>query len=574
MEYAKITLSNKKENVDESDDENVESSERITVDVFLPEGSFGNYSLPRYYTASRFEHGSMIGNIRYKGHVFYTTDLWRMPHNRNWPESGMGLASEFGVGDQGDFCIYRCGWPSVEGITNGVLGYKQATNGQPFLKIGVGALLKGTCPDCDSTDDYMFNSPYLFAETPKWTWTQHSEQSITLNHEASLQQQSSPRNMYHGYQLQKDISLVGNVLSVTTSLTNTGAQPFSTVWYSHNLFNCDGLSVGPGYAIELNLTGTPGQNLYEEPGTWSWATPLARYARIIEQARSNVDASNHDNREGSVRVEMTRSLDPGIKIKAEFNKDDRTQGGFVLKACDTRIANTLYSHDGATTIAKPLTMYAYSLYVERGTFSPEPQILLHLDPGMTRRWTQRLEISELDPSLSNHQKQRQRQQESTPNNINSNNHDNDKNGGWMNLIAASLATPPLSSSSATTAKSSSSFSSTPPASTTTTFMSLTSSASSLSSSSTAHTNTTTTTVPTSSFFSLLGVLTLITLSLWFPYQRFWSPTALKRRHYTRISNNNDDEDEKDPPHPHDDDNNNDDVDNEFVLPKQGGRLEV
>jgi len=39
-------------------------------------------------------------------------------------------------------------------------------------------------------------------------------------------------------------------------------------------------------------------------------------------------------------------------------------------------------------------MYAYNLYIERGTMSPEPQILLHLDPGQSATWSQKLTIGD------------------------------------------------------------------------------------------------------------------------------------------------------------------------------------
>jgi hypothetical protein len=152
----------------------------ISVVVYLPFGVSVDGSTPEvndlFYYSSRFDHGSMIGTITRRQitsklnshrndptdesssseeHVLYGTSLWRIPHNVRWPESGVGLASEFGVGDNGSFCSYRCGWNQASDITNGVLGYEQARIGQSFLKIGVGELKKGTCPDCDSTEDYM-----------------------------------------------------------------------------------------------------------------------------------------------------------------------------------------------------------------------------------------------------------------------------------------------------------------------------------------------------------------------------------------------------------------------------------
>ena len=474
MGYAKVTLvskttsnnqNNNNNNKDDDDDEtnnnnnsqntleeDVLDDNEISVDVFLPQGATLKGTLLRtmnphnsteeapsyYYTASRFEHGSMIGNIRYKGHVLYGTDLWRMPHNSNWPESGVGLASEFGVGDYGDFCLYLCGWPLTGDITNGVLGYREAKNGQAFLKIGVGALLKGTCPACDSTDDYKFNSPYLFAQPPQWTVTQDSPQSISMFHQASLQsasEDSPPQassnggggDQLYGYQLQKDIAVVTvenpndndddsnnrrHMLQVTTTLTNTGREAFSTVWYSHNLFHCDGVAVGPGYVMHLNLTGTP-KPLYEEPGTWSWATPLTQYARVIRRQETTTHNSDNDDTDSTtnnnnyygVRVEMTRALDPGIRIKTEFRPDNATRGGFVLEACNTRIVTTLHPGNPRSSTSNkeeddPLEMYAYGLYLERGTVSPEPQILLHVAPGQTKQWTQQLEFSQIVPTTT------------------------------------------------------------------------------------------------------------------------------------------------------------------------------
>jgi hypothetical protein len=361
--YANVTLSN-------GDD--------LSVVVFLPSGIQPEENT--FYYASRFDHGSMIGVISRKvseteTHKLFEADMWRVPHNSNWPESGVGLASEFGVGDDGSFCYYRCGWGGANDVTNGVLGYFEAKNDEPFLKIGVGKLLKGTCPTCDSTDDYRFNSPYLFAEPPVWHVLEQSDHSITLEHEAKLR--------VWGYKLVKAIALDGNVLSVTNTLSNFGQSPFSTAWYSHNFFTCDQMAVGPGYSVELAIEGASSRPsnaysnaaMYEEPGTWSWSTPLADYAKVRV----------HSDR---IRVEMDRALPPGVRIKSEFINDSQTSGGYTIRACQTEIVSTLDHPEQS--------MYAYNLYVERATLSPEPQLLLHLEPGQSTSWTQRLEIRGID----------------------------------------------------------------------------------------------------------------------------------------------------------------------------------
>lgn len=382
----------------------------LSVVVYLPKGikteDYNDSDEPEltYYYGSRFEHGSMIGSItrkrrytvsvkdddngdsthqeeRVDTHVLYGTDTWRQPHNWNWPESGVGLASEFGVGDDGALCYFRCGWPEATDVTNGVLGYQEARNGDTFLKIGVGELVKGTCPACDSTDDYRFNSPYLLAEPPKWRLTRLAKNSHNENSAVQLEHEARLRN--YGYKLIKDVSLTDNVLSVTTTLQNLGDAPFSTVWYSHHFFTCDGEAVGPGYSLDLNIKGDSSHPLYEEPGTWTWATPLQEYA---------IGKLYHDN----VHVKMTRPLDPGIRIKAEFLDDGETNGDFTLSACQTSIEAELQSLDFQSHSPDSLlSMYAYNLYIERGTFSPEPQLLIrNLQPGQTVSWTLQLSVND------------------------------------------------------------------------------------------------------------------------------------------------------------------------------------
>jgi len=352
----------------------------LSVVVYLPNGIKPAESA--YYLSSRFEHGSMIGSIHRKvrtlnkdgqmeekTHILYAKDMWRQPHNEHWPESGVGLASEFGVGDDGAFCNYRCGWNGANDVTNGLLGYREVKIGETFLKIGVGELVKGTCPTCDSTEDYKFNSPYLFAKDPKWQLTRTNGNAIRLEQQATLRQ--------HGYKLLKEISLSGNVLSVTTTLTNLGAEAFSTAWYSHNFFTCDGVAVGPGYSLDLNLRGDGRDTIYEEPGTWSWSTPLNSYAKV-KPGRNTIG------------IDMVRALDPGVRIKSEFTNDGTTNGGFTIRACGTSIISSIPQVEQQPGVS----MYGYNLYIERGTFSPEPQIFIHLEPGQATTWTQQLVIND------------------------------------------------------------------------------------------------------------------------------------------------------------------------------------
>jgi len=359
----------------------------LSVTVYLPRSISPNEAV--YYESSRFEHGSMIGNIRRivrdpSGnptaiHTLYGTDLWRVPHEPRWPESGVGLASEFGVGDDGPLCTYRCGWNGASSVSNGLLGYKEARNGEPFIKIGVGILEKGTCLDCDIFENYHFNSPYKFAEDPVWTLQKNTTTSIVLENKAVLHSKS-----LFGYGLRKEISLQDNILSVKSTLTNLGEEAFTTPWYSHHFFSCDGQSIGPGYNVEVGLKPPSSGNmgsLYEEPGLMWWSSPLRDYAKLV-------------NRNETVEVQITRAVDAGKRIKAEFVKDETTHGMFILKGCGTAVKEEIPE---VSDPASGIEMYAFNLYIEQGTLSPEPLLLLHLEPGKSLSWTQRLEIQNLPP---------------------------------------------------------------------------------------------------------------------------------------------------------------------------------
>jgi len=370
------------------------TSGELAVTVYLPRSLVNKNSDEEvFYESTRFEHGSMIGSItrrkressswKKEKHELYGTDLWKYPHNPFWPESGVGLASEFGVGDDGDFCTYRCGWNGVNNVTNGVLGYMEARNGGPFLKIGVGVLVKGSCQACDITDGYKYNSPYRFHKVPTWSMYQPSVGNLILEHEAHLGK--------YGYRLKKEITLEEDTLLVTTTLTNLGVEAFSTAWYSHHFFSCDSKPIGPGYQVEMDLkqdendyfNGKPNvRDMYDEPGTMAgWGHAVRDYAKLTTQ-------------DDTVTVKMQRKVEPGTRIKAEFKKDDRTTGAFAIRACGTYMVEDIPEIQLEPT--DPVKMYGFNLYIERGTLSPEPQLLIQLQSSHSKSWTQRLVFSDDD----------------------------------------------------------------------------------------------------------------------------------------------------------------------------------
>jgi hypothetical protein len=225
-------------------------------------------------------------------------------------------------------------------VTNGVLGYKEAAIGESFLKIGVGELIKGSCPDCDFTGIYRFNSPYRFAKQPEWKMSQPTDNVVVLEHEAKLKQ--------YGYRLQKTITLEENALSVTSTLTNLGSEPFRTVWYSHHFFDCDARPIGPGYSLQLDLKESRPQ-MFEEPGLSGWTLPLRNYARVRQL-------------DDSIDVSLTRDVEVGTRIKAEFLKDAHSTGDFTIRGCGVNIQESIAEVERQPDA--PLSMYGFNVYIE------------------------------------------------------------------------------------------------------------------------------------------------------------------------------------------------------------------
>ena len=163
---------------------------------------------------------------------------------------------------------------------------------------------------------------------------------IVLEHEARLNQ--------YGYRLQKTITLEDDALSVTSTLTNLGAEAFRTVWYSHHFFDCDAEPIGPGYSLDLDLKESRPQ-MYEEPGLSGWTLPLQNYAKVRQE-------------DDLINVSLKRSVEVGARIKAEFLKDDHSTGGFTIKGCGTSIHEDISEVQRDSGAA--LTMYGFNLYIE------------------------------------------------------------------------------------------------------------------------------------------------------------------------------------------------------------------
>lgn len=135
-----------------------------------------------------------------------------------------GLVDEFGL----------------DGI--GVLGYENAKPGQPFLKIGVGQLIR--------TD----NQAYSFRE--RYPVRQLAEtEAVLMNNRVEVTQHHRPDNCGYGYLLRKvfEIDTSQRVLSIRYRLKNLSRSTFSFNQYNHNWLLFNGLPISSGYQIDLKF---------------------------------------------------------------------------------------------------------------------------------------------------------------------------------------------------------------------------------------------------------------------------------------------------------------------------------
>mmetsp|Transcript_22326 Transcript_22326/g.66172 ORF Transcript_22326/g.66172 Transcript_22326/m.66172 type:complete len:307 (-) Transcript_22326:143-1063(-) len=241
---------------------------------------------------------------------------------------------------------------------------------------------------CTILGGYKFNNPYLFFKAPSWRIIESNDSSIIMESEEILDpsERKAQSKKTYGYRLRKSISISDGLkadatsLIVETTLTNLGSESFSTPWYSHHFFTCDGYPVGAdekGYAVDFDINPSPeGQPLYSD---LNWATPLGQYADVTG-----------DSAKKSVRVALNREVEEGIRMKIELPDDGETEGAFVLHGCGASVSASVPS----TSIKGQIEMYAFNLYAERGTLSPEALFLISAKPGESVQWAQHITFAE------------------------------------------------------------------------------------------------------------------------------------------------------------------------------------
>lgn len=280
----------------------------IKAHFYLPASGNG------YYQGTRFDWSGIITSLEFKGHSYY--GQWFAKYSPTAHDAVMGPVEEFGP-----------------------LGYKEAKQGESFVKIGIGSL---TRPDGSAYSSYKL---YQFVNPGKWEIKKKADQ-IQFTH--TLDDPSFP------YEYTKTVKLTKgkSQLVILHSLKNKGTKIIETDSYDHNFLMIDKEPVGPGYnvkfPVEVSGTGKGSGDLYQIEG--KELRYLKAFARSESIYCAGVQGIGNDPKDYDIRVENVKT------------------GAGVRITCDRPVLKMVF-WSSSTTVC------------------PEPYIQIKAEPGKEYTWT-------------------------------------------------------------------------------------------------------------------------------------------------------------------------------------------
>jgi hypothetical protein len=285
----------------------------ITAKLHLPSAEKG------YYRGTRFDWSGQISSLKWNGHEYF--GMWRERSEPLVHDAIMGPVEEF--------------------VTDGdsSVGYSDAKPGEPFIRIGVGAVRKP-----ENEPAYRRFHIYDIVDPGKWT-IKPKKDWIQFVHEL-------PDTNGYAYRYTKTIRLMPGKpeMEIRHTLENRGTKPIQTNQYNHNFFVIDGQPTGPGFTVtfpfELKKTSEP-----------------------------RGDAGKI----GPNSIEYLRDLNDKETFFATFEGSGGKAEGY-----DIRVENRNTGAGVRITGDQPITKVIY--WSIRSTLSPEPYIYLDVPPGAKKNW--------------------------------------------------------------------------------------------------------------------------------------------------------------------------------------------
>jgi hypothetical protein len=290
----------------------------LSLTVYLPDANKG------FYRGTRFDWAGVIGNVELNGrHKIFLP--WKDTHDPTNNDDIVGPVEEFGM--------------------TAPLGYAAAKEGEAFLKIGVGELVK------PKQETYQFYHNYQIKRPGDW--------EVTTRPTEVVFKQSILAKAGYGYRYTKRVTLdaVPGSFTLHHDLTNTGTQPIDTDQYNHNFFNIDSDPVGPHYRFTF-------------PAPVKVKDPRERFQELVA-VRSERD------------LVFTKPLDNGSVFTTLDGLAGRT-GPIILN----------HSTSGMrVTVEGDVPFEKINVWGTPRVICPEPFIRIRLKPGESKTWFARYTFS-------------------------------------------------------------------------------------------------------------------------------------------------------------------------------------
>jgi len=284
------------------------SSAGIRASVYLPDAQSG------YYRGTRFDWSGVVASLTWNGHSYF--GQWFDRYDPKLHDAITGPVEEFLTGDSS-------------------LGYHEAKTGEPFVRIGVGAVRKPEEPAYRRFATYDIVDPGTWKIDKGTDW-------IQFTHE--LRDTGG-----YAYIYSKTLRLAKDTLALEHRLKNTGRRPIATSVYNHNFFMLDEQPTGPDFVVRFpfeplaiaalnGLAETRGRDIV-------FLKPFERRQTVFSELKGfGTTAADHD-----IRVE------------------NRKTGAGVRQTGDRPIAKLLFWSAGRTVC-------------------PEAYIDLAIEPGQESSW--------------------------------------------------------------------------------------------------------------------------------------------------------------------------------------------
>jgi hypothetical protein len=288
---------------------------RVHAQLYLPDAQSG------YYQGTRFDWSGVIASLEWNGHSYF--GQWFPRYDPKLHDAITGPVEEFSG-----------------------LGYNEATAGERFVRIGVGAVRKPVEPAYRQFATYEIVDP--------GTWTVHrSRDRVEFVH--TLRDTAG-----YAYEYRKTVRLKGETLVLEHRLKNTGRKTIATSVYEHDFFMLDGQPTGPDFVVRFPFE-------------------IAAVAPLNGAAETR----------GKDFVYL-RELQPGQTVQTQLKGFGPTARDY-----DIRLENRKTGAGVRQTGDRPISKI--NLWSIRTTICPEAYVDLSVAPGQTSSWQITYEFYQVAP---------------------------------------------------------------------------------------------------------------------------------------------------------------------------------